>query len=240
MNSLRNLIKFKSSIAAVSAIALFTVLLTGCLKTDPVPQPVLTYVAIYQGSPNGPTTGLYIKADNNQINSASFDYTEYTGYLNFVPGNRTLAFGPFNSSNITLDSTLTFKQNKLYSVFVADEFPKPTLVVLGDSAAAPVSGKAYARVINLSPDAGNIDFKISGVALALATDLQPKNATAFKQVDAGELDFQVLDSNNELLLIENATAMLQSGRYYTIVVRGYKTPPSGNTNKLAVQLLSNN
>ena len=212
---------------------------TSCLDDDDpsTTNTPVAFVSLYHGSPDAPQ--LDIEVDNNQINSAPFDYAEYTGYLRFYTGNRNLKFGPFASSSVNIDTTITFEPNKAYSVFVADEFENGEVVVLNDNSDPAASGKAKVRIINLSPDAGNIDFKVAGETTTWATDLEFKDATGFTEVDASEFDFEVRASDNDELLLSLPNTTLQSRYFYTIVIRGYETPPEGNTNVLAAQVLVN-
>lgn len=237
MNSVKKI--FTNRIIAWALCCPMVLAFTGCLNDDssPVPDGPVAYVSLYHGSPNAP--GLDIEVDNNQINSSAFEYAAYVGYLRFYTGERNLKFGPFASSSVNIDTTVTFETNKAYSVFVADEFENASIVVLNDNTDAPASGKAKVRVINLSPDAGDIDFMIAGDDENWATDLEFKDATEFTDVDAGEFDFQVRASGDDELLASLPNTTLLSRYYYTIVIRGYRTPPDGNTNVLAVQIVVN-
>lgn len=238
MNSVKKV--FNNRIAAWALSGCMFLTFTGCLDDDDSPSvsnvPV-AYVSLYHGSPNAPS--LDIEVDNNQINSTSFDYAEYTGYLRFYTGDRNLKFGPYESSSVNIDTTVTFEPNKAYSVFVVDEFAEGGVVVLNDDADPPASGKANVRIINISPDAGDIDFKSIGETENWASDLGFKEATEFIEVNAGEFDFQALDSDTDEVLLSLPDTRLQSGYYYTIIIRGYDTPPEGNSNVLAAQIVVN-
>lgn len=237
MNSVKRI--FNNKITAWTLCGSMLLAFTGCLDDDdsPVANVPVAFVSLYNGSPNAPQ--LDIEVDNNQINATPFEYAEYTGYLRFYTGERNLKFGPYASSGINIDTTVTFEPNKAYSVFVVDEFESGEVVVLNDSSNAPAAGKANIRIINLSPDAGNIDFLMAGATENWASDLEFKAATTFKQVDADNFDFQVRTSAGDELLLSLPDTQLLPGQYYTVIVRGYETPPGGNTNVLAAQIVVN-
>ncbi len=237
MNTVKKIFNNKVVAWTLSCAMLFA--FTGCLDDDDpsVPNTPVAYVSIYHGSPDAPQ--LDVEVDNNQINSTPFEYAEYTGYLRFYTGSRNLQFGPFASSSIDVDTTVTFESGKIYSVFVADEYENAGVIVLNDNSDSPESGKAKVRIINLSPDAGNINFTIAGDTDNWVSDLGFKDATEFIEFDADEFDFQVRASDDDELLLSLPNINLQSRYFYTIVVRGYDTPPDGNTNVLAAQVLVN-
>lgn len=237
MNNVKKIVS--NRITAWALCCCMFLVFTGCLDDDsnPAPNYPVAFVSLYHGSPDAPA--LDIEVDNNQINTSEFEYAEYTGYLRFYTGDRNLKFGPFASSSVNIDTTVTFEANKAYSVFVADEFVNGGVVVLNDNSDPAASGKAKVRVINLSPDAGEVDFMIAAETDNWASDLAFKEATEFTEIDAGEFDFEVRASDDNELLLSLPNTQLQSRYFYTIVIRGFETPPGGNTNVMAAQVLVN-
>jgi Domain of unknown function (DUF4397) len=224
---------------AAVMVLLLMVALTGCLDDGDntnLNVPV-AYVSLYHGSPDAPD--LDVEVDGRQINAYPFEYTDYTGYQRFYTGNRNFKFGPYASSSINIDTTVTFEKNKAYSVFVAGEFTNGGIVVLNDNSEQPASGKAKVRVINLSPDAGEVDLVYGDDAKPVAADLMFREASEFKEVNAAEYDFQVRSSGNDEVLLTVPDIDLQSRYYYTIIIRGFETPPGGNSNVLAAQIVVN-
>ena len=138
-----------------------------------------------------------------------------------------------------IDTTVDFEANQLYSVFVVDEFEDAGVVVTHDNADTPAKGKAKIRVINLSPDAGDIDLMANGDEDAWSADLAFKESSDFMEVDAEEYDFQVRSSANNDLLLTVPDIQLQPRYFYTIIIRGFETPPGGNPNVLAAQVVVN-
>lgn len=200
------------------------------------PSPV-SYVSLYNASPNAPD--LNIVVDDRQINTYPFEYSDHTGYLRFYTGDRNLKFGPFGASNIVVDTTLTLEDQKAYSIFVVDNFTTAGLLVLSDNSEAPASGKAKVRFVNLSPDGEAIQLKVKGESTSLTEDEAFKEATDFFEVDANTFDFEVINSGSGEAKLQIPGVELQDGWFYTILVKGYTTPPSGNTNVLSAEVLVN-
>jgi hypothetical protein len=68
------------------------------------------------------------------------------------------------------------------------------------------------------------------------TDAQSfKGATPFQEVDAQSYNFEVVAGTESVLNIPNVS--LPAGSYKTVLVRGYKTPPAGNTNVLSGEVI---
>ena len=215
----------------------FLLVVTGCkLDNDEEPLPSVAYVSIYQASPNSP--GLNIILDEKVINGGeSFEYTDHTGYLRFFTGNRTLEFGPFGASNVVTDTTMKFEDAKAYSVFVVNTYQKVDLLVLNDDTSAPAAGKAKVRFLNLSPDAPEIDLQVVDTGVPVITGQSFKEASEFVEVDARKYDFQVKTASGTDMLLTLPNAALLEGWSYTIIVRGFKTPPVGSESVLSAELI---
>lgn len=203
---------------------------------DIQPSPV-SYVSLYNASPDAPD--LNIVVDNRQINTYPFEYSDHTGYLRFYIGDRNLKFGPFGASNIVVDTTVTLENEKAYSIFVVDDFTEASLLILNDNSDAPTSGKAKIRFVNLSPDGGAVQLKVKDDPTSLTEDEGFKEATEFFEVDAKTFDFEVVSGGNGVSQLHIPGVELQEGWFYTIVVKGYASPPTGNTNVLSAEVLVN-
>jgi hypothetical protein len=222
----------------VGLMACASLVMGSCLDDDSnnniVDLPV-SYVSLYNASPNAPA--LNVVVDNRLINgNAPLRYADNTGYLRFYTGKRTLEFGPYNANNVAVDTAVTLEDKRAYSIFIVDNYENAEVLVLNDSSAAePATGKAMIRFVNLSPDAAPLTLKVKDAAGNL-TDAQPfKGATAFQEVDAQSYNFEVVAGGASVLNIP--TVALTSGAYKTILVRGYKTPPAGNTNVLSGEVI---
>jgi hypothetical protein len=234
--------KFFSSKIAV-AFALTALLFTfGCLDDDDNDDNTmfdgpLALVSLYNASPNSP--GLDIEVDGNQINFNSFDYADYSGYLRFFTGTRDLRLTPHSANNSVFDTTVVFEEDKVYSIFVADEYDDISLLILNDNDEPASTGKAKVRLVNLSPDAGTLDLTVDGDADIVANGLSFKDASEFKEIDEDSYNFVVRDASNDEILLNLPDVDLRAGYFYTIIVRGYETPPNGNSNFLSGQVVLN-
>ncbi|PZR32304.1 MAG: hypothetical protein DI538_19725 [Azospira oryzae] len=233
--SLFESVKLKSWIALIVLIPI----LSSCLKSsDPVPVTPTSYASFYHGSPD--TGGLDILLDGTKLNSTAFAYGNYSGYASFEVGANTFRFTPTGSTTGLKETTFNFENGKLYSIFIINNLANLETMMVRDTATAlSSSGKAGIRLVHLSPDAPEINIYTTGSnAKLLFGSRQFKTATDFTEIDANVYTFDIKTSDGtKLATVENMS--FASGRYYTLVVRGFVTPPSGNTNTITLQQLVN-
>lgn len=226
--------KYSIKTIAFCAIAVLGISLTGCFDNDSEPSP-LSFIALYNGSPNT-EDGVDLYLDGNKVNSAAMDFGTYYSYSALTPGERTFSFTEFSETGELAEFTGTFEENRTYSLFLAGELEDAEIIVLTDTANSPASNKAYLRIINLSPDAGSVDLFANEDPVT--TGIEFKEATEFKNVDPGNVDIEILDTNTDAVLTTIADAPLTSGFYYTLILRGYREVTTGDT-KLTAQLVAN-
>lgn len=201
-------------------------------------QPVpVAYVSLYNASPNAPA--LDVVVDNRQITTSPFEYADRTAYLRFYTGARNIKLTPRGASSVAVDTTVTLEADRAYSLFVADEYDKASLLVFTDTAAAPAAGKALVRVINLSPDAPAISLGEKDATSDIATDVDFKQGSAFTPVDAKTYDLEITSADGDAanVTLDLPDIEFREGAVYTVVVRGYSTPPSGNSNVLSAEVI---
>ena len=238
MKTISKILRFKFRILGLALLA-SVFLLSGCNDDDegePVPLDV-AFVALYNASPNAPDMNIIV--DSRRINTFPFEYTDYTGYQRFYTGERTLQFGPYGADNVVVDTTVTFENNKAYSVFLVDEYADLDILVTEDNAETPEEGNAMVRFINLSPDAPELTLTDEGGS-GVNFEGQPfMGVTDFMEVSAETHDFTVTGDGGDQIDLNVPDINLQSRWYYTIIVRGYANPPEGNNNVLSAQVLVN-
>src|SRR5918993_5795806 len=224
-----------SKLASMICVAALVLLLTSCLDdddqaTDPLP---VAYVSIYHESPDAPSLDVLI--DGRPVNRLEF--TDYTGYLNFYTGNRNFKVNSFNATNALIDTTVNFVDGGFYSVFIVNNLSKFETLTLRDSADSPAAGNAKVRFINLSPDAPALDVTAAENSSPIFSNQAFKNPSAFSEVDASTSSFGVksVGATDELLSVSDID--LDEGRFYTIIVRGFLTPPAGNNNTLNMEVI---
>ena len=235
----KNVIHFISRFRSVFYSMALLVLLVSCLDDDDgvVREPVeVAYVSIYHAAPDAPD--LDIVVDGRVINRNPFDYTSYSGYLNFFTGSRDIEFKAENADNALVDTTFNFEDGKAYSLFAVDKLPEVEALLVVDSASTPAEGKAMVRFVHLSPDAPAFDISTGDAEAApLFAGKGFKEATVYQEIDANTYSFDVKNAGGSEVILSAEGVEILPGRYYTIITRGFVNPPAGNNNVLSIEVL---
>jgi hypothetical protein len=105
----------------------------------------------------------------------------------------------------------------------ADEGERPQIKVLSDELVPPEQGKAKVRVVNASPDVGEVDVAVAGVKEPLISGLNPTNESDYRDVGPVSGKLIVRGSGQDgkgQVVAEAPTASIESGKIYTIFVMG--------------------
>jgi hypothetical protein len=223
-----------SRLSSIFCCAALVFVLASCLDDDDNGNQVLpvAYVSIYHESPNAPALDVYV--DDKPVNRLEF--TDYTGYLNFYTGDRNFKINPLNASNALVDTVYNFVDGGFYSLFIVNNVSNAETLIVRDSASAPSDGKAKVRFINLSPDAPALDV-IEGDSTTLFPAQSFKDPSAFLEINASVDSFTAKASGTTEPLMSAKDLNLLPGRFYTIIVRGFENPPSGNNNDLSIEVI---
>ena len=214
------------------------VLLISCMDDEEnlVRGPVeVAYVSIYHAAPAAP--GFDVIVDGRLINSNPFDYSSYSGYLNFFTGNRDIRFTATNADRVLMDTTFNFADQKAYSLFAINRLSRMEALLVEDSAAAPAPGNAMVRFVHLSPDANAFDVVVDENEALLFSGKSFREATDFREIAAGTYDFKVKTAGGTDPVLSASDVDILPGRFYTIVTRGFANPPEGNDNSLSLEIL---
>ncbi|MCE7053488.1 DUF4397 domain-containing protein [Algoriphagus sp. AGSA1] len=229
----------KKNFKSLAAIALVsgTLGLTSCLDNDndPIDYPPAGYISIYNGAPDN--NGVIIFADQNQVNNSPLKYSEALAYRNFHPGDRLFKFSEPNSLTSLYEEEYEIKVDSVYSMFMVEEAGEIDAFLVKDNWSEPSSNKAQIRLVNLSPDAGNVSLLIDDSETPLFDGIVFKNISDFESIDTKKVKMTLVSSSGDTL----ATATnvdLQGNRVYTLIVRGF-VESAENSKKLDLQLLTN-
>ncbi len=211
-------------------------LLSGCLNDETEPLPPAAYVSFYHGSPDSPA--LDVNVDGRKITDNPLYFTEVIPYNRFFTGERNFKFSPANAVNNLLDTEVNFEEDKVYSVFLADEMTNLKAHVLEDDWENPDTNHASIRFVHLSPDAGSIELTVSGKENSFAEPVTFLNDGEFESLDKGTYTFSIKSELNGETLVSAADVEIKGNRVYTLVLRGKKSLADGDK-KLNLQLITN-
>ena len=222
-------------------LSIFTIFSLGFLAScinddeiDPLPQDPVSYMSLYHLSPNA--SPLNILVNNGRINNLPFEYEDYSGYVRMYAKENNFKFTPTNASNTVADTTIKMGQDSLYSLFIIADTNKVETLVTLDKVKFNNAENALIRFIHASPDTPEVKVVFTKGSIA-TQNLAYRSITNFQEVSKGNFSFEVQDAESEEVLATVSNVDFLSQRVYTIAVKGYSEPPTGNTNNLKVQVI---
>jgi Domain of unknown function (DUF4397) len=210
------------------------------------------YVAVVDASP---TTSMYSVYGNstNLTQSSQIGYGSATGeaggspYINFVPGDSIKLTS--NGSTYAIDSNYGFVNMGYYTMFVydtANSSGQLKTLVLNDPSAAPTTGQAEVRFINLSSNSaalfvsfinGTDTIRQSNIGYAGTGLVSADSLSNFTSIAPGTYDVQVSNSEGSVLTDGGSHSFLANG-VYTLYAKGYTGGLNG-TDSLSVGVIQN-
>ena len=194
-------------------------LLTGCAKienSDPVP---ISNLAVYHTSPDAPKVGFRLNTSILNVDSAA--YGTYGYYLNASPGTRDLAV--YQGSVKKINAAINLNNGAIYSAYLTGSWANPELVVLEDSLTNPASGKANIRFVNMSVGAPSLDLA-TNTGTVLVSGREYKKNSKFTGIDGNQsYNFTIRVHGTTVDKVLLPSVVIQSGRIYTIVAKGFYT-----------------
>jgi len=217
-----------------------TMLAASCKKDEPTPtptpEPAAAKVKFTNASVNTVTLGIKIN-DVALADAAAINFLASTGYIKTAYGAGTKISFIYPSTGSVFQETTTTLNSDTYSAFVGGEVPgNICMVVMNDNLAAPASGKAKIRLINLSADNYNLSFYVGGPKLD--SNITYQEYTPFYEVTAGSLNIIVQDPLNVGYQRTLTGQTITAGKIYTVLFSG-KNGALGDAD-LKLTLIANN
>lgn len=223
--------QFKATSKVLVAAITLSVVLVSCSKDDQAPQDQISGLSVVHASPNAEKFDILL--DTKKVNTADFAFTNKIDYLNVISGNRKITITKKGLTTPLFADTMTLKPNVGYSLFVIDKLEVLKYLLLKDDLTVPATGKARIRFVNLSPDAPALNLAIAGKTVDVFTNKQFKQFSDFESIDAAEkVTFNVKNKETGTLEASIADVKIESGKIYTIWVKGLKA--ATNDTKLGV------
>ncbi|MXV16090.1 DUF4397 domain-containing protein [Hufsiella ginkgonis] len=215
-NLLKNRLNLRGLMLFGAAAAFFLSVAAGCKSDidDATPQEAAAF-NVYNASPGPLAVNFYL--DNLLVNGPALAFTQQSDYILAYTGQRKFDITVGGTNQVLATQTLSFTNNHYYTAFIAGSNSAPVVVVTDDDLAAPASGKAKIRLVQMIPDATSVDLNVSGGATLFA-DQAFKSASAFAAIDPGTYNFTVQASDAASAALNNIT--IQAGKSYTVVARG--------------------
>lgn len=221
---MKNIVDMKLSKFPFVIIALFlSFMLSACLKNkDGYNENVVSALSVVNASVWTPPVDFVL--DGQRVNNQSFEFGDRIQYFGVYSGTWPAAFYQGNThTNPLLKTSITLLNGKYYTLFFTGDKETPEGLLLEDDIRIPEKGEVTLRFVNLSPDAGPVDFRVGSEVLAARKDF--KDYTSFQAISAGTYQAAVLAQNGAIL--KELELKLVDGRIYTVWLKGLAKEDSG-------------
>ena len=226
MNIIENLRKngLKTMKLPVLALAL-AVGFSSCKdsKTD-FPNPDETQVATFNAATNTEDVNFFL--NDAKVNTDLLKLGDHVIYTKMLAGKYGAEFKTESGESLLKDS-IKFDNKKAYSIFFVKGNDALEIVKIEDEMITPKEGKAGIRFVNISSDAGKLNFSIVNAEKEVETaplfkDSDFKTATSFKEIDAKKQSFNVIDATSNEVIFTLTDVNIKAGEVYTVWVKGLK------------------
>lgn len=210
-----------SKLFFIAALALSVLTFTtGCEKDKndtPAPPVETGRVALLHAAFGADSLNLYV--GSKKVNSKLLGYGDSVKYFDVTVGDRSFELKGEDDESIIKES-FEAEKGKNYSIAATNSVDGETfeLTLIDEELTSPDTDMAKIRLIHLSPDAGELNMVSDETELA--ENIAYKSASAFKEVDAVETSFDIVDSETQKTLLTIKDFELSEGKIYTIWVSG--------------------
>lgn len=176
-------------------------------------------VRVVHASPDAPAVDVIV---DGAVEAEGLMFGEATDYLPVSPGEHQLQLTPEGSGpdSAVIDTTIDVEGGKSYIVAATgllNEIEPETYEVLLEDLDDPAQSRV--DLINLSPDAGNVDVFVTG-GDELFSDVEFREASEHVDLDAGSYDLEVRENDSDNVLISAPGVRIEEGRSYDLILIG--------------------
>ena len=150
-------------------------------------------------------------------------YKTVTPYAELKDDRQRLTLKPAGQPGSLAENSENFAGGKHYTLVAVPtsaQDPKPELKVLADDLTPPSSGKARVRVINASPDVGEIDVYTMNNAEKLFGGVNFKSEAGYSEIAPTTTVVELRPEGKKQPLLMMPQFSFEPGKTYTIVVMG--------------------
>lgn len=221
----------------IMSIALLALMFSSCSKhNDNNVQAATSSLAVIDVSPTAPNLDFYL--DGSMVNATPITYSGGLIYFTCYSGNRRAAFYQSGTNTLIASDTVTLKPSTAYTMLLSNLPSSPNVTLIRDSVYIPPSGQATIRLINASPDAGNVDYALKGRSLS-GSNVAYRTATRFTPVNiTATVDTVMIYQTGTSNVLQKVPITLQSAGVFTVYLYGF-AGQSSDSEKLKASVMEN-
>ena len=178
-------------------------------------------IRVVNAIPSKPSVDAFAGDSKTFMNVA---YKSVTPYVEVPDDRQKLTLKSSGRSDLLAENSESFGEGKHYTVLAlptSSRDEKPELRVVADDLTPVTNGKARVRVINASPDAGEIDVFTMNNAEKLFAGVNFKSEAGYKEIDPTTTVVEVRHQGKKDALLMMPQFSFEPNKTYTIVVMGH-------------------
>lgn len=153
-------------------------------------------------------------------------YPTATAYNSEAPGPYTVHVEPAGTTTTLINQGVVLQPGTSYTFIAAEAgFASPALtsILLTDDNSAPTSGQMKLRVVNASPDIGNLDVYVVSPGKSIQninptfTNLAFQSASSYQDLVPGSYELFFTAPNQKKILIDSGVLAFSAGQVRTVV-----------------------
>jgi ABC-type Fe3+-hydroxamate transport system substrate-binding protein len=234
----------------VAFVAITFVLTTACTRESKQDQPIRTttdrgsstaapasdaekrdkaMLRLVNALPEWPTVDVF---SGETKAFANVSYKTVTPYTELGDNRQRLAVKDPSDTQTLVENSENFAGGRHYTAIALPgngKDPKPDLKVIADDLKPPSPGKARVRVINASPDAGELDVYVMNKAEKLFGGVNFRSEAGYTEIDPTTTVVELRPQGKKQPLVTVPQFNFEPNKTYTIIVMGHhgKGPAKG-------------
>lgn len=168
---------------------------------------------------NGLTDGKVstVLVTDSVYTSLTAGFGNFTQYQDVSSGDHTFKLRDNTNNTVILTGSFKIGGDTHYSLMAVNSSLNPEWVLVEDDLSVADTSKAYIRLINLCPNSGSMQLKITSGA-DVVNSLNYKAASAFQAMAPGKTNFTIISGSTMVSSISNFN--LLAGKKYSVLMTG--------------------
>lgn len=188
----------------------------GCDK-DRFKLPPQFNMRIVHAMPGAPAVDFYI--DNTKFTEKPLGFASYTNAYAVLNEKHRVDFREAVSSKLLASEEIELEANEFYIIFHTGTPDNPRIVLVKQDSPWPQSNKTRVNFVNLSSDNKAINIRLKG-GEQVANLASNYISSGYLELNSGKHTFEVTDPADNSLLFTLPEFNLESGKIYTIWLKG--------------------
>ncbi len=214
-----------------TAIVPFLLFLLSCGDDDDTQRSPAMYRFV-NAVVDSPPLDLYVADTLRNDSRLPIGFNSFTRYMSIAPGNIKFSVTANNHATELFSKVFNLSSGKFYTAAFVNTLSSMEGIIIEDNLTVADSTKSYLRIINLSPNAGPIDFR-SNNGTPIGIGINYKEASPFVAISPGTSSYTISGQGINLA-VNNLNAPIR--KHVSIILVGLKNATGVQSLKFNIML----